>query len=376
MQAESRDAIRVTVIGAVLDLLLGVLKIGVGLAAGSQGLVADGVHSLSDLVTDGVVLFAARAGSREADTDHPYGHERIQTVATVFLGASLIAVALGIGWNAVLRLLSGDEFAVPGSIALVVALLSILSKEWIYHYTMRVARRLRSPLLKANAWHSRSDALSSVVVLVGIAGSMAGLTYLDAVAAVLVAAMIVHVGWSLGSDSVHELIDTGLDRVHLDNMRGALVGIEGVRDVHQLRTRRMGSQVIADLHVIVDGGISVSEGHRLSEEVERVLNEQLEEPTDITVHIDVEDDNDVSPAPLPLRSELVPGIRQRWQDIVGLPVSAIQLHYLKRRVNVELHVVRLPDVSDSELSGLIGRFRESFSDDPIFGEVRVLQELA
>ena len=376
MPAEFRDAIRVTIVGAVLDLVLGILKIAVGLTAGSQGLVADGVHSLSDLVTDGVVLFAARAGSHAADTDHPYGHERIQTVATVFLGASLIAVALGIGWNAVNRLVSESGFAVPGGIALAVALLSILSKEWIYHYTMRVARRLKSPMLKANAWHSRSDALSSVVVLVGIAGSMAGLTYLDAVAAVVVAAMIVHVGWTLGRDSIHELIDTGLDRVHLDNMRGALVGIEGVRDVHQLRTRRMGSQVIADLHVIVDGGISVSEGHRLSEEAERVLDAQLEEPTDITVHIDVEDDEDQPPAPLPLRAELVPDIRRRWEEAVGVPSSAIQLHYLKRRVNLELHMPAMTDVSESELARRVADFRESFRADPVIGDIRVLQEIA
>jgi cation diffusion facilitator family transporter len=375
MQTESRDAIRVTLVGAVLDLVLGVLKIAVGLTAGSQGLVADGVHSLSDLVTDGVVLYAARAGSRAADTDHPYGHGKIQTMATVFLGASLIAVAIGIGWNAVSRLISETGFVVPSSIALVVALLSILSKEWIYHYTMRVARRLKSPMLKANAWHSRSDALSSVVVLIGIAGSMAGLIYLDAVAAVVVAAMIVHVGWSLGRDSIRELIDTGLDRVHLDGMRNALVGIEGVRDVHQLRTRRMGSQVIADVHVIVNGDISVSEGHRLSEEAERVLDEQLDEPTDITVHIDVEDDEDLPPAPLPLRAELVPGIRRRWEELVGIPASAIQLHYLKHRVGVELHFIHPTDTRGTDLASRVVQFRDSFNDDPVVGEVRILQEL-
>jgi hypothetical protein len=230
-------------------------------------------------------------------------------------------------------------------------------------------------MLKANAWHSRSDALSSVVVLIGIAGSMAGLSYLDAVAAVVVAAMIVHVGWTLGRDSVHELIDTGLDRVRLDNMRGALVGIEGVRDVHQLRTRRMGSQVIADVHVIVDGGISVSEGHRLSEEAERVLNDQMEEPTDITVHIDVEDDEDLPPAPLPLRAELAPGIRRRWDEMTGIPPSAIQLHYLKRRVNVELHIPWGSGIAAEELARRVARFRDSYREDPLIGEVRILQEV-
>ncbi len=361
--------------GAALDLALGVAKIAAGLAAGSQGLVADGVHSLSDLATDAVVLFAARFGTREADGDHPYGHERIQTVATVFLSVSLIGVAIGIGWSAAARLLSGADLPVPGAVTLVVALVSILSKEWIYHYTMRLARRLRSAMLKANAWHSRSDALSSVVVLVGIAGTMAGLPYLDAVAAVVVAAMIAHIGWTLGRDSVQELIDTGLDKARLDTLRAALVGIEGVLGVHQLRTRRMGSQVLADVHVVVDGGISVSEGHRLSVEVERVLDGQLEEPTDITVHIDVEENESRASRSLPLRGALAPGIRQRWEEVAGFPAERLQLHYLRERVNVDLQVSAGAAGKVTDMSAIVQRFRESFHGDPLVGEVRVLQEL-
>ena len=375
MSGAHPDAVRVTIVGAIVDGILGIGKIGLGLIGNSQALVADGVHSLSDLVTDGVVLFAAKAGSKEADADHPYGHERIQTVATVFLGVSLILVAVGIAWSAVNRLLSGEELPVPATITLAVAGVSILSKEWIYHYTMRVARRLRSPLLKANAWHSRSDALSSIVVLVGLVGAMAGLTYLDAVAAVVVAAMIVRVGWSLGWDSVHELIDTGLDKVHLDNMRQALVNLEEVRDVHQLRTRRVGSQVFADVHVLVNPDVSVSEGHRLSEEAERVLGEELEDPTDITVHIDVEDDLAPPVEPLPLRRDVAPQIRSRWEKTVGIPLGRIQLHYLGNRINLEIHLA--PDAHGEAAvpDEGIARFRQSYADDPVIGSIRVLQEL-
>lgn len=374
-KTDQRDAVRVTVVGAVLDFILGIGKIALGVIGSSQALVADGVHSLSDLLTDGVVLFAARAGSREADADHPYGHERIQTVATVFLGVTLIVVAAGIAWAAVDRLLSGEEIPVPGAVTLIAAGLSILSKEWIYHYTMRVARRLRSPMLKANAWHSRSDALSSIVVLVGLAGAMAGLTYLDAVAAVVVAVMIVRVGWNLGWDSIQELIDTGLDRTRLDNIRQALMDIEEVRDVHRLRTRRMGSQVFADVHVIVNPDVSVSEGHRLSVEAERVLGAELEEPTDITVHIDVEGERDEPVEPLPLRRDVAPPIRSRWEKMVGIPLGRIQLQYLGSKINLEVHLAPEAMAELDAAGERIARFRESFADDALIGAIRVLQEL-
>ncbi len=190
-------------IGAVIDFALGIAKIVVGIIGHSQGLVADGVHSLSDLATDAIVIWAAKQGTREADSEHPYGHERIQTVATVLLGLALIAVAIGIAYDAISRLFHPESLAAPTTLTLIVAAISIIAKEGIYHYTIRVARRIRSKLLTANAWHSRSDALSSVVVLLGILGAMAGLSYLDAVAAVIVAAMIAHVAWRLWVGTVY-----------------------------------------------------------------------------------------------------------------------------------------------------------------------------
>ena len=163
-----------TLIGAVVDLSLGVVKFVVGRLAGSQPLVADGIHSLSDLATDFMVLFAAKHAHREADAEHPYGHGRIETVATVALGASLIIVAIGISFDAVRRMLNPELLMHPGVLALVVAMISVASKEAIYQYTARIARRLRSSMLQANAWHSRSDAISSIVVVIGIAGAVAG----------------------------------------------------------------------------------------------------------------------------------------------------------------------------------------------------------
>ena len=213
---------------------------------------------------------------------------------------------------------------------------------------MRVAHRIQSKLLKANAWHSRSDALSSVVVFIGIGGTMIGIDYLDVLAAVAVAAMIIHVGWRLGKDSVHELIDTGLDKKHLDNMRNTMLSVEDVKDIHQLRTRRMGHQVFADVHVIVAPDISVSEGHRISEEVERVLTEQLDEPTDVTVHIDTEEDQKAPPKYLPLRSELMPGLREHWSEICDVPIQRATFHYLRGKIRIELFLL-MDDIKDTEI---------------------------
>jgi cation diffusion facilitator family transporter len=362
---------RVTVIGAVIDLVLGLVKIVFGFFGHSHGLVADGVHSLSDLGTDIVVVWVARHGTQDADTDHPYGHERIQTIATVLLGVILVLVALGIAYSAVYRLVSSETLITPDNATLGVAILSILMKEWIYHFTIRVADRIQSKLLKANAWHSRSDALSSVVVFVGIAGTMMGINYLDALAAVIVAAMIVHVGWCLGRDSVHELIDTGLDKKNLDNMRRTMLSVADVKDIHQLRTRRMGHQVIADVHVIVAPGISVSEGHRISEEVERVLTDQLDEPTDVTVHIDTEEDEKAPPVYLPLRSELMPVLSDYWSDICDIPIQRVDLHYHDKKIGIELFL-STDDVDDMDkIERYADQLQQKYADEDQVETIRL-----
>ena len=237
-----REIRRVTLVGSAVDLFLGVAKLVVGWLAHSQALLADGVHSLSDLATDVLVLVAAKHADREADADHPYGHGRIETAATVGLGVALIVVGIGIVWDAVYRLFHPELLLRPEVWALVVAAFSVLAKEAIYRYTMRSARRLRSNLLHANAWHSRSDALSSVAVMVGVSGSLAGLSYVDAIAAIVVAGMVAHIGWRLGWSSVRELVDTGLDPEQLAEVTRTIMSVDGVETLHLLRTRRMGGK--------------------------------------------------------------------------------------------------------------------------------------
>jgi len=337
----------VTLVGAVLDLVLGVGKIIGGYVGSSQALIADGIHSLSDLVTDVMVLFAAKHGSREADEEHPYGHARIETVTTVALGIALIGVAIGIGYDATIRLFNPELQMHPGWLAFSVALVSIISKEAIYQYTMRAAERLRSNMLKANAWHSRSDAISSVIVLVGIIGSMAGLSYLDAIATIGVVYMIAKIGWDLTWHSLRELVDTALDAEQVTKIREYIKDLDGVEDLHLLRTRRMGADALIDVHIQVGSRLSVSEGHHISETVRDRLIKQFDDITDVMVHIDPEDDESVQPCGhLPLRREILAKLRTAWAEIASAEqIEAITLHYLDGKIHVD---IQLPIESCSE----------------------------
>lgn len=332
-----REVRKVTLIGSLVDFLLGVVKILVGWLAHSQALVADGIHSLSDLATDFIVLYAAKHSHRAADEDHPYGHGRIETLATVGLGISLIVVAFGIGYDAVRRMNDMDLLLHPGAMALAVAVVSVFAKEGIYHYTRNAAVKLRSNMLMANAWHSRSDAISSIVVVIGVGGAMMGYPYLDAVAAIAVAVMIAKIGIDLIRASSKELIDTALEPKVVDAIRKEIVDVDGVRALHMLRSRRSGSDALVDLHVQVDPRISVSEGHQIGDTVRRRLLERVDEVTDVTVHIDPEDDEQGSPCDqLPLRSDLIKKLQRQWADLEGVDAEHVTLHYLCGKLQIDL----------------------------------------
>ncbi|MDX1345122.1 MAG: cation diffusion facilitator family transporter [Sedimenticolaceae bacterium] len=339
-EARYREMKKVTLIGSVIDLLLGVFKILVGWVASSQSLIADGVHSLSDLATDFVVLYAAKHGSREADEEHPYGHGRIETLATAGLGVALMIVAIGIAWDAVSRLFEPERLFQPGVWALVVALLSVVLKEWIYRYTMRVAKRVRSPMLEANAWHSRTDAISSIVVVIGVGGTMLGLDYLDAIAAVGVALMVAKIGWDLGWESLHELADRALEQERVEKIRKAILAVDGVRHLHLLRSRKVGHEAVVDVHVQVDPWLSVSEGHMIAIAVEEAAKSSLDEVTDVTVHIDPEDDEEAPPCEgLPLRGQALGMLERAWKEAgCNGRWERVQLHYIQGRVHVDLYL--------------------------------------
>ena len=334
-----RQARRVTLVGALVNVLLAAIKVAFGYMGQSQALVADGLHSLSDLATDVIVLHAARHGSQAPDQEHPYGHARIETAASVAMGLILLVIAAGILYDAIHRLFTPALLLHPGWLALTIAGLSVLAKEGLYQYTMVVARLTRSRLLRANAWHHRTDAVSSIVVVVGVGGTMAGLPYLDAIGAAGVALMIAHVGWELAWHSVRELVDTGLDRERVEVIRRAILEVPGVDALHLLRTRRMGGDALVDVHIILkDPKISVSEGHQISEAVRSKLIEEIDEVYDVMVHIDPEDDERKAPCRgLPLRNAVESRLSQAWRDIAAAnEIRHVALHYVNGKVEVDL----------------------------------------
>jgi len=334
---------KVTLVGSVIDGLLSILKIVVGTIGQSQALIADGVHSLSDLATDVLVIWAARHAKEGPDEEHPYGHERIETLATMALSVALIAIALGFAYDGILRMLDPDRLQQPGWIVLIAAGISMLAKEGIYHYTNRAAEQINSNLLRANAWHSRSDAASSLIVLLGVVGVMLGFEYADALALIGVSAMIAWIGWTLGREGISELIDTSVDADLLRQMLDTIAAVEGVNDVHQTRTRKMASKIVMDTHITVDSTITVSEGHRIGDAVELALHQQFKDLSDITVHIDHENDALERPGyHLPLRNEVLTDMQATLEvsdmssEIGPDFFSKINLHYLDGAILLEI----------------------------------------
>ncbi len=331
----------VTLVGLVVNIFLSVAQLLGGFFTHSQALIADGIHTLSDLASDVVVLVAAKLASKDADDDHPYGHGRFETVATVILGLALAGVAVGIAMSAIGRLMNPERLTQPEPLALLFVALAIISKEGLYHYTVRVAKRIDSKMLMANAWHHRSDAISSLLVAIGVAGSIfLKIPWLDSAAAILVAGMIFYMGVRLILDSTMELVDTALDPEKTKEIKDFIAGIEGVEHAHQLRTRKMGSAVLADVHLQVNSYLSVSEGHFIAENVMYKLRKKFPEMRDITVHIDPEDDETASPSShLPSRNQIMAEIYPHIQKS-GLDKSIrnIVLHYIDGKIEIEMFI--------------------------------------
>ena len=259
--ARSTEMATTTWVSVVVNIGLSAAQIATGIVSSSQGLIADGVHSLSDLIADGVVLLANRESSKEADAEHPYGHHRFETVASLILGLLLLMTGIGIAWSGVGKLLHPETIQRVGIAALWVALCALVAKECLFRYMLHTARRLQSSLLVANAWHARSDAASSLVVSLGIIGNLAGYPILDPLAAVVVGLVIMKMGGAFSYHALHDLVDRSAETTQVDAIRQTLLTTPGVRDIHDLRTRKMGDLIAVDVHFEVDGDITVREGH-------------------------------------------------------------------------------------------------------------------
>lgn len=263
-EQRSAAASRSTWVSVAVNVVLSTTQIVVGVMAKSQGLIADGIHSLSDLVADFVVLFAGHHSQKDADVDHPYGHHRFETAASLALGLILLAVGVGMLWSALQKLQSPDTIPTVHISALWVAFAALVCKELLFRYMLRVAKAVKSSMLVANAWHARSDAASSLVVALGLIGNLAGYPLLDPIAALIVGFMVAKMGWSFGWDALHDLMDRAVDEEEVQAIRQTLVSTPGVAGVHDIRTRKMGDMIVVDAHIEVDADITVEAGHNIA----------------------------------------------------------------------------------------------------------------
>jgi cation diffusion facilitator family transporter len=372
-----REGRTVTWVSVVVNFGLTVTQIVVGTLAHAQSLVADGFHSLSDLVADFMVLVANFHSRHPADAGHPYGHHRVETVASFALGLLLVATGGGILWAAAGRIQHLDELPPVAPVALWVAAATLAAKEGLFRYMLRVGERLRSPMLIANAWHARSDAASSLVVTVGIAGSLFGYRFLDPVAAVIVGFMILRMGAVFSWDALRELMDEGVSDLEVAAIRNTVRTTPGVVGLHDLRTRRMAQKILIDAHVQVDGRISVSEGHRIGDEVRNRVLRAHDDVLDMLVHVDPEDDKYAKVATeLPDRQVLL----EHLVTLLGgedVPVFLkVQLHYLGGRVEAEIFFGVDAALDAAQLARLEAALGERLPGDPYFRSVSINRMLA
>lgn len=371
METDARysEAKKITLIGIAVTAFLSLIKIVGGYLFYSHALIADGVHSVADLFIDTMVLFASKYGSQGADESHPYGHRRIETAATLMLALLLIFAGIGIAWHSLDEIIHSSE-SNPEWLALLIALISILGNEGLFHYTRQVSKKIQSALLMANAWHHRSDAASSIVVTIGLLGSLYGFTHLDAIAAIIVGLMICKMGLDYGWNSVKELVDTAVAPKLLEKIKRIIQNVDGVERIHQLRSRLMGGDILIDVHILVSPIISVSEGHYIAQHVHQALLEQLTSVKDVVVHVDPEDDEISAPsAHLPSRKTLEERLLRSWQQQYPALQTWI-IHYLDGKLCIDLIVNK----DSAQCKALQAQIEFELKVNKNIQQIRILEE--
>ena len=287
-----KEIYKVTLVGGIANLLLLGFKFVAGIAGHSGAMLADAVHSLSDFITDIVVLAFVGISARPQDESHDFGHGKFETVATLFIGLALGAAAVGIVVNGAGKLASwiqGENLPAPGRLALWAAILSIIIKEGLYRYTARKGRKLNSKAVEANAWHHRSDALSSIGAAIGISGAIflgERWTVLDPIASIVVGAMLVKVAWDLLAPSISELTEESLPAETEKEIVELIESVEGVKEPHNLRTRRIGNHIAAEVHIRLDGDMKLHTAHEKANEIEKIFGERFGLDSHIIIHME------------------------------------------------------------------------------------------
>ncbi len=373
------EATRVTLIGMLLDIVLGVAKIAGGALTSSFALIADGIHSLTDAATDVFVLVVARVAYAAPDRGHPYGHGRFEAVGTNVMGIVFFCTAGILVYDAFLRLNALEDLVKPALSGALIAALSIAGKEWIYRYTLAVAEKLNSSLLRANAWHSRSDAFSSIAVLIGIVGAQAGIVWLDTLAAVVVAILIAKIGWELFSESLSELVDGALPDERRASLEQCLRQTPGVLGLTDLRSRLSGGRAIIEVHLVVSPRISVSEGHHIGALAAQRLRQAFSDIAEVIPHIDPQGnpDHDLPHSKtqlIPTRRQISERIETQWRTLSSTDADttalAFDLHYLDAGIEIDLVITQDDQQQRAQ------RLAESLSDESAVVCVRVLKRLS
>lgn len=328
----------VTLIGALVNLIVSLLQIIFGWLSYSQALLADGVHTLSDLISDFLVLAASAHAQKQPDEDHPFGHARIETLASVALGLLLIFVAISIAIRGAFSVLDQNNIT-PDSYALFFAAIAIFSKEILFRYTLNKSKLIHSALLESNAWHHRSDVFSSLVVFAGIGGQLLGIAYLDIAAAFIVALMILKMGFKLSIKAFKELIDTALEPKTVKQIEDCIQAVNGVFHVHQLRTRSMGGLGYVDVDIEVNPKISISEGHFIATQVETSVKQQFNQIQDIKIHIEPFDHDDIHQQmnDFPTREKLLFNLYSALDTVHSSEIiKNVNIHYLPTHIEVDI----------------------------------------
>lgn len=287
-----KTAVRVSVVSIAGNILLSVFKLLAGIIARSGAMVSDAVHSASDVFSSIIVIIGVKLSARDSDDDHPYGHERLECVAAIVLAVVLLITGLFIGSAAIENIASGnyEELAVPGVLALVAAVISIVIKEAMFHYTKYYAVKLDSGAVMADAWHHRSDALSSVGALIGIAGSRMGMPVLDSIASLVICLFIVKAAYDIFKDAVDKMVDRSCDKETEQSLRECVLAQEGVMGIDMLSTRVFGSKIYADIEISADGSKTLRESHDIAEKVHSAIEQEFPKVKHIMVHVNPADD--------------------------------------------------------------------------------------
>ena len=320
--------IKATLIGAAVNLALSIIKCIGGVIGNSAAMVADAIHSIADLLTDIIVLVTHKISQIPKDENHPYGHGRAETLGTTAIGFFIILGGIGLAYDAWDIIKSGSPH-IPKALAAVTALISIATNEWLFRYTRSVGEKTNSPTLIANAWHHRSDAISSIAALVGIVGAIIGYPVLDPIAAVMVALMVTKIGFKIILGGFRDLMDTALSEEQIHDIQLIIESIPGVIKSHDLRTRKTGGSILMDLHILVDSDLTVTEGHDVAERVRRKLINIYPNTQDVLVHVDGYDDSQIE------------SIYNISRDEVALLVSPIISNINCRLKNTRLRVHHL-----------------------------------